>query len=127
MIGTRRVCYLGDVIGDVESNDVGGDGAAQRRGVINVPKGAVMMGLGPEDERRVWDSPGERRHGEERPRPAWDKPESCARRGRSGGGGRRPRRHVPSRGRCSPLSLSTDAMRRGESWRRRDELRPTVE
>jgi hypothetical protein len=79
-----------------------------------VPEGADMLRLGPEDERRVWDSPGERRHGGERPRPAWDEPESGARRGRSGGGGggrRRPRRHIPSRGRCSPLSLSTDAMR----------------
>jgi hypothetical protein len=69
----------------------------------------AMVGLGPEDERGARDSPGERRSGEERPRPARDEPESGAR--GSGGGGRRPRRHV--RLSQSLLSSVCDSMRAG--------------
>jgi hypothetical protein len=82
-----------------------------------MPEGA-MVGMGPEDERGARDSPGERRRGEERPRPAMDEPESGA--WGSGGGGRRPRRHVPLSVSQSLLSSVFDSMRAGgdgDEWR----------
>jgi hypothetical protein len=67
-----------------------------------MPEGA-MVGMGPEDERGARDSPGERRRGEERPRPAMDDPNRVP-----GGAAAEVDDHDAmslsrSRSRCSPL------------------------
>lgn len=81
-----------------------------------MPEGA-MVELGLEDKQGVGDSPGERRDGEERPRPAGDGPESGAR-GGGGGGGRRPRCHVPF-SQCSAATLLSLKQIRCDASRRR--------
>jgi len=94
-VGTRPrlcVCDLGDVVGDVEALDLGGDGAAPRggRGAAGAREEAMAtaarVGVGPEDERRRGGgSPGERRIRREPQRSAREGAESGARVG--GGGG----------------------------------------
>ena len=98
---SKSVCDLGDVVGDVEALDHGGDGAAPRGGRGSGVREeamatAVRVGLGPEDERRGGGSAGERRIRHEPLRSAREGAESGARGGGGGGWGRRPRRH-PSR------------------------------
>lgn len=104
------MCDLGDVVGDVEALDLGGDGAAPqggRGGGVREKAMATAVRVGPEDERRGGVPAGERGVGHEPLRSAREGAESGPR-GGGGGWGRRPRRH-PSR--CASLAATGATLR----------------
>lgn len=85
------MCDLGDVVGDVEALDLGGDGAAPRGGRgagVREEAMATAVRVGPEDERRGGGyAAGERRIRHEPLRSAREGAESGPRGGGGGSGG----------------------------------------